>query len=92
MVYIYSIWHWKGFSYSKIDDNYYKNIEKLILSFRGGSEFLSYINNGFSKNWKCSRTSKLYELQKSTPNLTEPTELVDTIQELIEKLNIERKR
>lgn len=82
----------KGFPIQKIDDNYYKNIEKLILSFRGGSEFLSYINNGFSKKiGNAQELQKLYELQKSTPNLTEPTELVDTIQELIEKLNIERK-
>lgn len=82
----------KGFPIQKIDDNYYKNIEKLILSFRGGSEFLSYINNGFSKKiGNAQELQKLYELQKSTPNLTEPTELVDTIQELIDKLNIERK-
>ena len=32
---------------------------------------------------------KLYELQKSSRKYTEPTELVDIVQELIAKLNIE---
>ena len=32
---------------------------------------------------------KHYELQKSNSKYTEPTELVDTVQDLIEKLNIE---
>ena len=32
---------------------------------------------------------KLYELQKSDTKYTEPTELVDSVQDLIEKLNIE---
>lgn len=82
----------KGFPIQKIDDKYYKNLENLISGFKGGKEFLSYINNGFSdKIGNAQELQELYELQKSTPNLTEPTELVDTIQELIEKLNIERK-
>jgi DNA (cytosine-5)-methyltransferase 1 len=33
---------------------------------------------------------KLYELQKSSDKYTEPTELVDLVQEIIDKLNIEK--
>lgn len=80
----------KGFPIQKINNNYYRNIEELIKEYKGGKEFLKYINNGFSKKiGNAKELQKLYELQKSNSKYTEPTELVDTVQELIEKLNIE---
>lgn len=80
----------KGFPIQKINDKYYKNLEEIIKEFKGGKEFLKHINNGFSeKIGNANELQKLYELQKSSPKYTEPTELVDSIQELIEKLNIE---
>ncbi len=80
----------KGFPIQKINDNYYKNIEELIKEYKGGKEFLKYINNGFSeKIGNANELQKLYELQKSSTKYIEPTELVDTIQQLIEKFNIE---
>lgn len=80
----------KGFPIQKINDKYYKNIEELIEKYRGGKEFLKYINNGFSeKIGNAKELQKFYEVQKSNSKYTEPTELVDSIQELIEKLNIE---
>jgi DNA (cytosine-5)-methyltransferase 1 len=80
----------KGFPIQKINDKFYKNIEDLIKEYKGGKEFLKYINNGFSeKIGNAKELQKLYELQKSNSKYTEPTELVDTVQELIEKLNIE---
>lgn len=81
----------KGFPIQKINDKYYKNIEELIEKYKGGKEFLKYINNGFSeKIGNAKELQKLYEVQKSNSKYTEPTELVDSIQELIEKLNIEK--
>lgn len=80
----------KGFPIQKISDKFYKNIEELIKEYKGGKEFLKYINNGFSeKIGNAKELQKLYELQKSDTKYTEPTELVDSVQDLIEKLNIE---
>jgi DNA (cytosine-5)-methyltransferase 1 len=80
----------KGFPIQRINDRFYINIEEQIKEFKGGTEFLKYINNGFSqKIANAKELQKLYELQKSNSSFTEPTELVDNIQELIEKLNIE---
>lgn len=80
----------KGFPIQKINDKYYKNIEDIIKEYKGGKEFLKYINNGFSeKIGNANELQKLYEVQKSNSKYTEPTELVDSIQEFIEKLNIE---
>lgn len=81
----------KGFPIQKINDKYYKNLEDIIKEYKGGNEFLKYINNGFSeKIGNAKELQKLYEVQKSNSKYTEPTELVDSIQELIEKLNIEK--
>jgi DNA (cytosine-5)-methyltransferase 1 len=80
----------KGFPIQKINDKFFKNIEELIKEYKGGKEFIKYINNGFSeKIGNAKELQKLYELQKSNTKYTEPTELVDTVQDLIEKLNIE---
>jgi len=80
----------KGFPIQKIKDRYYKNLEEIIKEQKGGKEFLKHINNGFSeKIGNAKKMQKLYELQKSDSKHVEPTELVDSIQVLIEKLNIE---
>jgi len=80
----------KGFPIQKIADNYYRNLEGIIKEYKGGKEFLKFINNGFSdKIGNAQEMQKLYELQNSNSKFIEPTELVDSIQELIEKLNIE---
>src|SRR5690606_28276643 len=52
----------KGFPIQKINDNFYKNIEDLIKEYKGGKEFLKYINNGFSeKIGNAKELQKLYE-------------------------------
>ena len=80
----------KGFPIQKINDKYYKNLEELINVYKGGKEFLKNINNGFSeKIGNANELQKLYELQKSSIKYTEPTELVDLVQEIIEELNLE---
>jgi DNA (cytosine-5)-methyltransferase 1 len=51
---------------------------------------LKYINNGFSeKIGNGNELQKMYEQQKSISRYTEPTELVDLVQEIIDELNIE---
>lgn len=80
----------KGFPIQKINDKYYKNLEEILKKHKGGKEFLKLINNGFSeKIGNAYELQKLYELQKSSNKFTEPTELVDLVQEIIDKLNIE---
>ena len=80
----------KGFPIQKINDKYYKNLEEIINDYKGGKEFLKYINNGFSeKIGTANELQKLYELQISSTKHTEPTELVDLVQEIIDELKIE---
>ncbi len=80
----------KGFPIQKISDTYYKEIEEIIREFKGGKEFLKYINNGFTeKIGNAKELQKLYEVQRSNSKYTEPTELVDLVKEIINKLNIE---
>jgi DNA (cytosine-5)-methyltransferase 1 len=80
----------KGFPIQKIYDRYYKNLEEIIKEYKGGIEFLKHINNGFSeKVGNANELQKLYELQKSSTNYTEPTRLVELVQEIINELNIE---
>jgi DNA (cytosine-5)-methyltransferase 1 len=80
----------KGFPIQKVNDKYYQNLEKIIIEYKGGKEFLKYINNGFSERiGNANELQELYESQKSNTKYTEPTELVDLVQELIGKLDIE---
>jgi DNA (cytosine-5)-methyltransferase 1 len=80
----------KGFPVQKINDKFYGYLDEIIKEYKGGNEFLNYINNGFSeKIGNANELQKLYELQKSTTKYTEPTELVDLVQEIIDGLKIE---
>ena len=80
----------KGFPIQKVKDKYYKNLEEIINEYKGGKEFLKYINNGFSeKIGNANELQKLYELQISSTKHIEPTELVDLVQEIIDELKIE---
>ncbi len=80
----------KGFPIQKIPDYFYRNIESLIKNQNGGEEFISIINNGFSeKISKSKEMQKMYEIQKSIGQFKEPTELVDEINNILSKLNIE---
>lgn len=79
----------KGFPIQKVNNLFYLNLEAIIKEYKCGNEFLQYINNGFSKKiGSASKLQKLYEQQKSNEVYTEPTELVDIIQEVIDSLNI----
>lgn len=79
----------KGFPIQKVNDKYYENLEILIKEYEGGKEFVKFINNGFTERiGNAGELQKLYEQQKSSEKLSEPTELVDLIQATIKKLEI----
>jgi DNA (cytosine-5)-methyltransferase 1 len=80
----------KGFPIQKINDKFYKNLEVIIQKYKEGKYFLKYINNGFSERiGNANELQSLYEQQKSSKKYTEPTELVDLVQEVIDNLKIE---
>lgn len=82
----------KGFPIQKINDNFFERIEELIKEYEAGKDFLKYINNGFSiKIGNANELQNLYEQQKSNSKLTEPTELVDIVQEKLNELDLEDK-
>ena len=78
----------KGFPVQKVKDEYYKELESLIESFKGGKKFLKIINNGFSERiGNKNQLQDMYEKQISVDNLKEPTVLIDEIAEIIEKVD-----
>lgn len=78
----------EGFPVQNIKDEYYKEIEPIIESFKGGKRFLEIINNGFSeKIGNKTQLQDMYEKQISVDNLKEPTVLIDEIAEIIEKVD-----
>jgi DNA (cytosine-5)-methyltransferase 1 len=81
----------KGFPIQKINNNYYKNLEEIIQQYKGGKEFLEFINNGFSKKiGNAKELQELYEHQKSSKRYSEPTELVALVRTVIEKKEIKQ--
>jgi DNA (cytosine-5)-methyltransferase 1 len=79
----------EGFESTKYNENYYKKIEPIILkNFDDGKKFINIINNGFSKKIGSStELQEMYELQKSSKGLLEPTLLVDEIAKIINELD-----
>jgi len=79
----------KGFPIQHIEDEFYKKLNNTIKSINGGFEFLKIINNGFSeKIGNSTKLQELYEKQDSDGEFIEPTELVEKIRFLLERLNI----
>ncbi|MGV6862242.1 MAG: DNA cytosine methyltransferase [Putridiphycobacter sp.] len=78
----------EGFPIQKVEDGFYNEIEELISTFKSGKQFLKIINNGFSeKIGSKSELQEMYEKQVPINNLEQPTELVDQIQKILEKVN-----
>lgn len=79
----------KGFPIQKIKDNFYEDLSGLIKKYQGGKDFLSIINNGFTeKISSSSEMQKMYEQQKSIGQYKDPTELVDEIAKILERINV----
>lgn len=77
----------EGFPIQKVKDGYFEEIEDLIKKFKSGEKFLTIINNGFSeKIGTKSELQEMYEKQVPINNLEQPTELVDQIQDILDKV------
>jgi DNA (cytosine-5)-methyltransferase 1 len=77
----------KGFSIQHIKNQYFEEIEEIVRQIAGGKEFISMINNRFSKKVaSASKLQEMYEIQKSTFEHTEPTELVDEIRQILDDI------
>jgi DNA (cytosine-5)-methyltransferase 1 len=79
----------EGFPIQKFPDGYFQKLEKIIASFENGPEFIDIINNGFSqKIGDAEHLQLMYENQQNHGIFLNPVELVDTIGELINSLEI----
>ncbi|WP_205959304.1 DNA cytosine methyltransferase [Flavobacterium rivulicola] len=80
----------KGFPIQHIEDGYYKTLESIISKYPSGKLFIKIINNGFSeKIGNATQLQEMYEVQKSNNTILEPTELVDEVKRIIDKIDIE---
>lgn len=79
----------KGFPIQTFSDGYFRKLEPIILKFEGGPRFIDVILNGFSEKIAGSELLQdMYEAQRSRGMYFEPVELVDTIGELIEAIEM----
>lgn len=80
----------KGFPLQHVKDEFYKELENTLANFNSGKKFMKIINNGFTeKIGKASQLQEMYEVQESKNHLLEPTELVDEIKKIIDRVQIE---
>ncbi|WP_264526066.1 DNA cytosine methyltransferase [Flavobacterium sp. N502536] len=80
----------KGFPIQHIEDGYYKKIESIISKFKDGENFIKTINNGFSeKIGDAKKLQVMFENQRSSGILLEPTRLVEEVRNIIEKIAID---
>ncbi len=79
----------EGFPIYNYPNGYYKKIEPIIEKFKKGKKFLYIINNGFSeKIGTKNELQEMYESQRSIGKHLEPTELIEEVGSIIEKLEI----
>lgn len=79
----------EGFPVQKFSEGYFKKLEKIIVGFENGTEFIEMINNGFSdKIADAEKLQLMYENQQNQGKYLNPVELVDTIGELINSFDI----
>ncbi len=80
----------EGFPIQKVNNHFYKAIEPVIANYKEGRNFIEIINNGFSeKIAKWNKMQMMYEQQYSMNNYLEPTELVEEIENIIKRFDIE---
>jgi DNA (cytosine-5)-methyltransferase 1 len=77
----------KGYPIQKINDRYYLEIESIIKRYKGGDKFIQIINNGFEdKIGNKHQLQDMYEKQTSFDGMLEPTELVDEVGRILNKI------
>lgn len=75
-----------GFPTYYYSDDYYKELEHIITKLKNGSKFIEILNNGFSEKIGSSvQLQHLYEIQKSTDTLLEPTILIEEIANIVSR-------
>ena len=82
-----------GFPTFNFPDGFYKKLKPIITKLNGGEKFLDIVNNGFTE--KIGRRvflQEMYEMKKSKNGLLEPTELVEELKKIIERLNVENEK
>jgi len=78
-----------GFPIQKFADGYFKKLEKIIVGFEGGLEFIEMINNGFSHRIAAAqKLQAMYENQQNDGKYLNPVELVDSVGEIINSIDI----
>lgn len=81
----------EGFPIFNFPDQYYRCIEKTLITLPRGKEFVNFINNGFSSQIARSKILQdMYEKQISQHPFIEPTKLVEKIGTIINNLNIDK--
>ena len=81
----------EGFPTQNVKNNFYKEIEPIILKFKEGEKFLKIINNGFTEKIGTSKDlQKYYELQISNCSVSQPTELVEEITHILNQIEFEQ--
>lgn len=81
----------EGFPIYNYPIEYYKKVEPIIERFKNGKRFIEIINNGFNeKIGNKDELQDMYEHQRSKGCFLEPTELIEEVASIIEKLGIEQ--
>ena len=81
-----------GYKNQKIEDEFYKTLEAILLKEKGGLSFMKIINNGFSEKIGSSKElQKKYELQFSNDSKYEPTELVEEVTHILSQFDFDNK-
>ncbi len=81
----------EGFPIYNYPNEYYKKLVPIIEALKNGKQFLEIINNGFSEKIGDKRKlQEMYELQKSKEGLLEPTELIEEVTRIIEKIGLKQ--
>ena len=81
----------KGFLIQEVEDGYYKEINKKILEIKNGKQFIDILGKELTEVANTKLFQEMYEKQMSIQGYTEPTELIDIIGEIINKLDVKLK-
>jgi DNA (cytosine-5)-methyltransferase 1 len=80
----------EGFPIYNYQNEYYKKLEPIIKRYKNGKQFIRIMNNGFTEMiGEKMDLQEMYENQKSKGRLLEPTELIEEIARIINKIGVD---
>ena len=80
----------EGFPTFNYPDSFYKELEPFVKQVTKGIKFLEIVNNGFTELIGDAQSlQNMYEVRVSLQGLLEPTELVQEVANIINRLNVE---